>query len=138
MEDKVNISELSKTEQTECKDRDIIERYFVALGWKQSKNGLVGNVVVKSGDWFSGFPETYKELPPILTDFPTFKEHVLEVMEEEDYKFNLVHLVYGGPLFEWIDIDEEPCKKSLREPIENNNIFHAAVIAATRYFEGEK
>lgn len=99
------------------KDNEIVEAYFKAYGVNPN------------------FPHSLK-LPNILDHYPAFKEHVLEVMEGEGYGFrvNFAEIVWR----ENQGFMEDRNKETLSELFLDNNILHAAVIAATRYFEEKK
>lgn len=115
----------------EKNDLLICERYFKARGWELRE-------FEKSNTWYAPFPSNASgfaprglKLPPILTDFPAFKEHVLEVMAEE----SCTHIL-GSNVWLWYR-DEEP-RIFIDAEIKYNNILHAAVQSATRYFEENK
>jgi len=106
-------------------DTGIMEQYFKARGWDRVKKPPHVWVKDKVLVW------AYVELPPILTDFPAFKQHVLEVMGKER-----LHL-YVNTYEEYNEVNwRGKCGEAVAwENIDNNNILHAAVIAATRYWK---
>ena len=106
-------------------DNEIIERYFKARGWM--------SIVRVGGDicnWWDGKSVKGVYAPPlILTDFPAFKEHVLEPMHEEEF----ILYVFSS----YIEWTRKNPSSNRRCKIVDNNILHAAVIAATRYWESK-
>lgn len=133
----------------EITDNDIVESYFKALGaeWKpfmkESELWHWGWILhnepepIRGRTWSKPDCVAYSEnvehpFPNILDSFPDFKKWVLEVMGEEGY----VLTSSGNQWAYWLYLmdAEHPI---FDEPIKDNNILHAAVIAATRYLEGK-
>lgn len=104
-------------------DNEIIERYFQARGWVECQEDYG-----VSEFWLAPDCNNFDELPNILESFPAFKQYVLEPMGEEGIKmlvtFNSVRWqkAKGGAVIDY-------------EIYKDNNILHAAVIAATKYWE---
>ena len=113
-------------------DQQITEAFFVA-------RGKCGEYIFKDGLWIApnsqpvSCVEFMPNAPDILNSYPDFKREVLEVMEEE----------WGLSLFvssiwvEWRGIDKAYNDIRIRTALKDNNILHAAVIAATRYWENK-
>jgi len=120
-------------------DTEITEAYFKARGWTYESNAI-NKYFWWMPDKQLGRQVTYGlELPPILTDYPVFKEHVLEVMGEEtgkDGKQNY-QLAFDGSVAWWWT-ESYGVISEYRERDAEGHILRAAVIAATRYFEGKK
>ena len=120
---------------------EITEAYFKARGWTYSLIIYAHNLAIgedrPSHLWCSPAIKgqtrssryKLKGLPNILESFSAFKEHVLEVMGEEGFT---VAIMFGD--FMWVSKK----KDSLEEPIKDNDILTAAVLAATRYFESKE
>jgi hypothetical protein len=116
-----------------------IEEYFKALGFKwgvlpKMLHGTEKDVWC----WMSkkeGYKTQFKELPNITQHYPDFKKWVLDKMEGEGMRFEIVGYVAqfykGSALF----FDKDTVAY---EEIKDNEILEAAVIAATRYWEGKK
>lgn len=116
-------------------NQEIIEVYFKALGWKAYTHPMAGFGYLKDKEG-----NRHKTLPNILESFPDFKEHVLGVMEGEGWEF----IIEDGVFF-WVRLlPESKCEHNPRhtedisEETKDNNILHAAAIAATRYLEEKK
>jgi len=106
-------------------DNSITEAYFVARGFRKMH--------IDSAMWKLPNGTAFGlELPNILTSYPDFKEHVLEVMGEDGWVLEIEN--------EWVwwKLPDRPTMPQLTHEIKSNNILHAAVIAATRYFEEKK
>ena len=122
----------------EMTDNEVTEAYFRALGWKRFKDrrddgsghGRNENVT----GWVDSDGEEWYDLPNILESNSAFTEHVLEVMEGEGYKLSICEINQTSrgsyTAFIW-----SGTRVTKAEEIKDNNIFRAAVIAATRYFE---
>ncbi len=104
-------------------DEELAARYFKALGWTPRADG----------EWFDSNGNWKERLPNILEHYPDFKKWVLEVMEGEGYGYSIDYCFQWGNEF-----SDNARLKFIREEIKSNNILHAAVIAATRYFEEKK
>jgi len=110
-------------------DNQIIESYFLALGWVPYDADANNNIEPKR--WWNPINHMkLEELPPILTDYPAFKEHCLLPMEKEGFWFtvNASTIIWAAKL----------SNGAFGETIKSNNILHAAVKGATSYFEGKK
>lgn len=121
-------------------DTEIIERYFVARGWVPYDADANNNIEPKR--WWNTINHMkLEELPKILTDYPAFKEHVLEVMGKEG----------ALPFITWMDNKDGSYWRSagwdIPHPTEeiifgteifDNNMLHPFIIGATEYFEGKK
>ena len=116
------------------------ENYFKALGWHLSRPHQ------PNGSWDFHDGEKWiciSKLPNINQAFPDFKKWVLEKMEGEGYKLE-VDPVYDE--VDWFSMklltrknnEEQSKSKLLVEPTKDNEILEAAVVAATRYWEGKK
>lgn len=116
-------------------DTEIIERYFVARGWyHRTYDDHAPRIYL----WYLPDGKNFGvELPPILTDFQAFKEHVLEVMDGDGFYVTIALSTSGGLYLIWANSFLKG-KVAFSEVIKNNNILHAAVISATGYFEGKK
>ena len=111
-------------------DNEIIERYFKARGWEFTDTIMPAYWRLPNRGIIP-----YGSEPNILESFPDFKEHVLEPMGEEGC-IGLIEAMDCDPprlFFVW-DFGEG----ASNEEIKDNNILHAAVIAATRYFKNIK
>jgi len=129
-------------------DNDITEAYFVARGWEWKKylkdpldywywefNGKAVSEYSRHENY------SYSYLPNILESYPDFKQHVLEVMDFEEYRLLINELIVGGVPHTYLDWSRKRLAGEYpfyKEIIKDNNILHAAVIAATRYFEEKK
>ncbi|MCH7650671.1 MAG: hypothetical protein IIA63_05860 [Nitrospinae bacterium] len=128
-------------------DTEIIEQYFKARGWEyydepplawkqfKDKYGLDNDDYI---GWYRNGICAYDELPSILTDFSAFKAHVLKVMEEEGYYPCMVLRERRIPAiqdFYWRHNTNPYMKPDYQEEIIDNNILHAGVISAARYFK---
>ena len=136
-------------------DIEITEAYFVARGWTWkdkvhlylpeqptedkfcSKCGKT--TPYRSEGWHGPDGEHYWELPPIIDHYPAFREHVLEVMREDGWKF----LIEDGVFF-WIRLlPESECSHNPRHTedfgvdIKDNDLLKAGIIASTRYWEAK-
>lgn len=116
-------------------DNEITEAYFKALGWL-----FVDYEMGVEAYWESPDGKTDYTLPNILESYSAFKREVLEVMAFNRYRFIIDKLIVGGvphTFAKWLHkaAGEYPVYKEI---IKDNNIFRAAVIAATRYFEEKK
>lgn len=111
-------------------DNERVEEYFKALGWLPVTHKNYPDTILY---WLSPSKIEFGSLPNILESFPDFKKWVLEVMEGEGY----VLTSSGNQWAYWLYLmdAEHPI---FDEPIKDNNILHAAVIAATRYLEGKE
>lgn len=119
-----------KREKSKMTDNDIKEAYFKARGWWEHESQYDGSYWWDKNGNSTHIPVLPDSLPNILEHYPDFKEHVLEVMLRDYYKLT----VYGGSVT-WRGAWDY--QKEIEE-IKDNNILHAAVIAATRYFEEKR
>lgn len=108
-------------------DDQIIENFFLARGWEAYTHPMVGFGYLKDKEG-----NKYKQLPKILESFPDFKREVMDVMEDNGFYPIIKKKELGGLYFVW-DNRWMQSKPTLEELIIDNNILHAAVIAATRY-----
>ena len=108
---------------------NITEKYFRAIGWRYVDQ--IGN---NPYGWFLGsYHHRSLELPNITESFSAFKKWVLEKMVLGDgrpMKYS-IGIERGDDWNWWAD------HTTYSEPIKNNEILEAAVIAATRYFKGK-
>ena len=117
-------------------DRETTEAYFVARGWSAwpftihpgSEQGWLppGKELLEANLIY--------ELPNILGSFSAFREHALEVMEEKGWEF----LISEGDSFSdrpYVVWNQLQGGGLIQAEIIDNNILHAAVIGATRYFK---
>jgi len=114
-------------------DNEITEAYFVARGWWKKTEGY--NLGWYGVDDYHGTP-----LPNILESYPAFKQHVLEVMGEEGFSYDIIsNTTKLVKFFMWYgQFEGHPVLRDYIAEIKDNNILHAAVIAATRYFNENK
>jgi len=118
-------------------DTEITEAYFVARGWTTGPYKNIAYI------WRDQNGEPHDELPNILNSYPNFKQHVLGVMGEAGYKFE-VTARGDKETREWSSAEWNKYEKfqgfvnDNYEEIKDNNILHAATIRATRYFEEKK
>ena len=107
-------------------NNEITEAYFVARGFKQRENSAM---------WRDSQGKAFGiELPNILKSFPDFKREVLEVMEEEEHSLEIVGYKKGIGV-RWKGWEH---MKVYSQLVKDLNFLHAAVIAATRYWESRK
>lgn len=131
---------------------DIVERYFLALGWLRVKRHEF-YAGVRLGDapceylWVEKYeevrkpdPKYYADLPNILESFPAFKEFVLERMEGGGYSYYIADVMSEASGYEWgKELSwQNKGHSEYNELIIDNEILKAAVIAATRYWEEKK
>ena len=121
-------------------DTEITEAYFVARGcFIKQQIRKEGENKFKMRDYWCLPDGEFIEwddygLPKILESYSAFKEHVLEVMGGENFRLTMSFsevswITLKGPFLDRVSIGEK---------IKGNDILHAAVIAATRYFEGKR
>ncbi|KKK47777.1 hypothetical protein LCGC14_3151790, partial [marine sediment metagenome] len=103
----------------------ITEAYFKARGW------TLDSLKYPYMGWFDWEGRKYSDLPNILESFPAFKEHVLEVMEEEEHSLEIVGYKKGMGV-RWKGWEH---MKVYSQLVKDLNFLHAAVIAATKYWE---
>ena len=132
-------------------DWKIKEAYFKARGLlkiHEEENGkylmfdgsISGRIFAKNR---TTIPSThFKFLPNILESYSAFKEHVLEVMAAEDrypyitYKDDFRQIFIWGRKCDFAGRGKYLNMSGIKgEEMKDNNILHAAVIAATRYWE---
>ncbi len=111
------------------------EKYFRALGWFQ---GCATPDPESAYVWVQPPNQIYgEELPNITESMSAFNKWVAERMEKYGYKYR-IHVgqwIWG---FSASLLFDEHDKGEFKEPIKDNEILEAAVIAATRYLEGKK
>ena len=114
--------------------QQITENYFRELGWKRrtnTENDYPSCLVMNSqGMYLNNYPD-------ITESFSAFKKWVIEEMERLGYELTCGNgACWAGP----IEKPESFAFKSrhyIEEPIIDNEILSAAVIAATRFLESE-
>lgn len=118
-------------------NNEIIEAYFRARGWEQVMSIHEGDYLEENPYWKNPNGFERKDLPNILESYSAFKEHVLEVMEGEGYGFSIEYEWddNNGSVRSWYWINHK--YGDFAKEIEDNNILHAAVIAATRFWESK-
>ena len=140
-------------------NNELTEAYFLALGakWKRIPKSSLSRGDYSKWGWFLGGrlissasevhcgevkaknADACVKFPSILESYPAFKEHVLEVMEGEFWpqiKILASRIDKSYQLFwVWTCIKN---KEAFIQEIKSNNILHAAVISATRYWESKE
>ena len=124
-----NVSADGEWKDYKMTNNEITEAYFVARGWERlvtkHKYGC------DSIQWISPGRNFFYFLPNILESFPDFKREVLEVMEEEEHSLEIVGYKKGMGV-RWKGWEH---MKVYSQLVKDLNFLHAAVIAATKYWE---
>ena len=107
-------------------------RKIIFGGYEEYSEWVEGvNAYLVDGEWVRN--DRYD----LTQSYPDFKKFVLEKMEREGFRMNIVHQNQTSrglvPICQWLGIHPDPI-----EEIKDNEILEAAVIAATEYWRQKK